>query len=344
MKKIALILSILLGSFALIWLLWRNSMQLNKYSNHFNRRFHSIRLSHIRNFPVSNIVKQVVSCSKAGVLFSLSSPGSYIQTNWNLQDSCSVHVPLPDTLSRKIHGDFFTQDNYPWLYLFLFNQNKVLVYNRLSKAQIIIAKPGPLFSRALPISATSIIVRQGSARFQTEELAEWRIPDSTVYLSNHWTAIRYDGGLSSDGSLWYSELLHRVVYICSYTNEFLVMDTTLHQVQRFHTIDTVSHSHVRTTIVEGLLTNDSPAPVNNLAASVDGQGLFVASALKADNESDANFHGFQVIDQYQLPKGDYLQSFYLPEVKGKRIQEIFFSGNHFLESFGDQVIIGQLAN
>jgi len=138
-----------------------------------------------------------------------------------------------------------------------------------------------------------------------------------------------DGIFSSEGSMHAQPTADRLVYIYSYRNQFIVMDTNLHVLYKAKTIDTISHVkfNVRFIPSEKKLTLSSPPAFVNKESCVSGNYLFIHSGLRADNDESSIYDVGSPIDVYSLINGKYLCSFFLPDYGRSKIRDFRVFGN-----------------
>lgn len=124
----------------------------------------------------------------------------------------------------------------------------------------------------------------------------------------------------SRGVLRYSRSLGRLVYIHFYRCTSLVLDSSLHLLSRFNTIDNISQSKVKPLEVnEGVYTMAAPKAIVNKNAQVSNSLLYVNSNVRASNEPESDFKSNSVIDVYDLTNAQYLRSFYIPNSDSEAI-------------------------
>jgi len=144
-----------------------------------------------------------------------------------------------------------------------------------------------------------------------------------------------DGLYSTDGLLRYSRLLHQVIYIYFFRNEYVVMDTSLQLLARRHTIDTVSIADIHPVqLSRTSYSMTAPPLVVNQMARVINKHLFIHSLIRAGNEDDSA-NDSAIIDVYDLTKAHYVSSFYIPDAQSLR--NFFIYGNKLVVAYDDRL-------
>lgn len=138
-----------------------------------------------------------------------------------------------------------------------------------------------------------------------------------------------DGIFSTDGELQAQPTANRVIYIYSYRNQFIVMDTNLKVRFKARTIDTISQVKFKVSTIpsENKITLSSPPTFVNKQSCVSGNYLFIHSALRADNDESSIYDVGSPIDVYSLTNGKYLCSFFLPDYQKHKIRDFRVFGN-----------------
>jgi hypothetical protein len=153
-----------------------------------------------------------------------------------------------------------------------------------------------------------------------------------------------DGIFCVEGTLHYSQELKQLIYLYSYRNQYMTMDTDLNLIQRYHTIDTFSHAQIKVAKVESqnysTLTG-IPALINGISC-VSGKYLFIRSNLLSKNEDEEKFKAGAVIDVYDLTTGTYSNSFYLADFKAQKLSGFYVFNNQLAAIFGRHLILYDL--
>jgi hypothetical protein len=145
-----------------------------------------------------------------------------------------------------------------------------------------------------------------------------------------------DGIFDTQGALLAQPGANRLVYVYNYRNQFIVMDTNLQVRFKARTIDTVSRVKFSVGYVpsDRSLTLSSPPQFVNLQSCVDGNYLFIHSALRADNDVPTMFEQGSAIDVYSLIDGKYIFSFFLPDYAHQKVRDLRVAGNTLIALYG----------
>jgi hypothetical protein len=144
----------------------------------------------------------------------------------------------------------------------------------------------------------------------------------------------------SRGVLRYSRLLGRLVYTHFYRCTSLVLDSSLHLLYEFNTIDNIAQARTKSIEVnEGVYTMAAPMAVVNNNTQVSDNVLYVHSNVRGANEDERDFSSNSVIDVYDLRNGKYLYSFYIPFYKSEKTTTFKVLENRLLVKYGKNIIL-----
>lgn len=155
-----------------------------------------------------------------------------------------------------------------------------------------------------------------------------------------------DGIFSSDGMLNYSPGQALLVYLYFYRNQYICLDTNLNLVYRGRTIDTNAAAKIKTAniISDNSTTLSGPPLIVNRNSCVFEKSLYINSGLKANNENRSAFSHSSVIDVYDLAKGKYESSFYIPDYKGRKIKSFQVCNSKLIAVLDHYLLIYSLNN
>jgi len=157
-----------------------------------------------------------------------------------------------------------------------------------------------------------------------------------------------DNFFSTMGSLRYSKTLNNLVYIYSYRNQYLLIDTLLNVIGKGNTIDPVAIADINPIkLDEWASTLASPGSVVNSEAQVYKNLLFIKSNLKASNESILSFDNASVIDVYDIEKKKYVFSFHIPDYESIKMTTFKVSDQHVIalhEQYAVSYFLEQITN
>ena len=210
--------------------------------------------------------------------------------------------------------------------------------------KIVIDKLQRNFTRAVRISDNNYIIKGFDSTYKNQILYNVNFSTGGVISKTNLLDRKNDAGLSIDGSLLYDSATHCVIYVHSYCNKILYMDTTLNLLHIAKTIDTfsayqLSGKEITINKHKSFFTQSKPPRfVNNKSCLYDGK-LYVNSAIRADNETEEAYNKNSLIDIYTLGNNQYVGSFYIPKYKKEKLLDFFFSNNFIVATYPDRVII-----
>ncbi|RAV29469.1 hypothetical protein DN748_08180 [Sinomicrobium soli] len=196
------------------------------------------------------------------------------------------------------------------------------------------------FTSAVPIDSNAFAVRYYSKTQDSYELGV-ETAESPYFRYNHNLLQKQaEGFFSVDGMLHYSKDLDKIIYLYKYRNEYMLMDKKLNLLKRYNTLDTISQANVQVKKVnsENSFELTSQPALTQRMSSVSGKYLYINSGVLAQNEDEDQFTKNSVVDVYDLTKGEYLLSFYLPPYKNKGISDFKIINNKLI-TIQDQYLI-----
>lgn len=132
---------------------------------------------------------------------------------------------------------------------------------------------------------------------------------------------------AKDGTLSYDKTRGRLYYLYFRAGQIVCWDTA------FRTV------YISPTIDGAVNTRDGREPqLLNRGYRVNGNGLYVFSMRRADNESLLSFLTRQDIDVYNAEDGSYRYSFYLPAYKREKMTDIYIKGDTVFALFGPYLV------
>lgn len=173
------------------------------------------------------------------------------------------------------------------------------------------------FVRAYPISDQSIGLLAVSNRENT--LVKITKGDPQLHLFRDILEEQGDGIFSTDGVMLYNAKQTTFVYVYFYRNQYIYMDSSFNLIYRGNTIDTISQAKIKVgeILSENSVSMASPPLMVNIGCSLSDEYLYINSNILAKNEEAEKFDRNSVIDVYDLSKGKYRFSFYIPPLYQK---------------------------
>jgi hypothetical protein len=199
------------------------------------------------------------------------------------------------------------------------------------------------FVDAIPFESSSLALRSYSTFSKAFELAKATVDSPYFEFKYDLLKKQIDGIFCVEGNLHYNRELKKIVYLYTYRNQYMVIDTNLNLIHQYHTIDTFSHAMIKVANVksnESILTG-LPARINGYSC-VSGKYLFVRSNLMAKNDSEERFREGAVIDVYDLTTGNYLHSFYINNYQNIGMSMFQVFGNSLVALFDKYMVVYNL--
>jgi hypothetical protein len=202
----------------------------------------------------------------------------------------------------------------------------------------------PYFVEAIPLTQRRMALRSVYSENHSYELGELTLDSPYFEFKPHLLEKQIDGLICEDGTLLYDRFSNDVVYLYDYRNQYIVMDTSLNLLNRFNTIDSFTRAPIKVTHVKykNYSTLASPPFRVNLESFVTGRKLFVRSGLMSKKEDESDFRNSTVLDVYDITKGEYMYSFYLKDVNGKKPSSYIIVGSYLAAIFERQLMLYEL--
>jgi mRNA-degrading endonuclease HigB of HigAB toxin-antitoxin module len=208
-----------------------------------------------------------------------------------------------------------------------------------------IMKGSEYFTKIEPIDSITMVIRAMNKKNGESVLGTINLRDTLkTHLEPKLLERQIDGFLDTDGYLLYNSKLQRIVYQYRYRNQFIVADRNLNIDFRGNTIDTISHPKLDIRYVSSRdekKFGTAPLTVNN-ANAVYSNLLFVNSALPGKYESTSTWKYASIIDVYNLNVNSYVSSFYIYDVKGKKLSSLLILDDFLYVLIDNQLIAYKL--
>lgn len=241
-----------------------------------------------------------------------------------------VSTSLADTQSKTISVDkmdFKAKGNYN-LYV---DNNRFYMLNGLERSILSgdnnswVARKDkifvPYFTQSIPLSNSSVVYRINSAKTGYNSLRK----ESFLGRIDNETALKkqIDGVFCTDGKLEYNKHLGIFTYMYYYRNQVLLLDTNLNVIGKIKTIDPIDTAKFQVSKINAnkASTFSSTRLLVNARCSAWNNYLFIQSKLIGKHEDENSFKTSIVIDVYDIPRGIYLYSFYLPDLNFDPIRQ-----------------------
>ena len=85
-------------------------------------------------------------------------------------------------------------------------------------------------------------------------------------------------------------------------------------------------------------TQKRPPIYVNKRFFTDKEHVYIISAVKADNEKQSDFRKNQIVDVYEIKKGSYKYSFYIPDYRSEKLRQITEYRNEIYAIYGSYFV------
>ncbi|TGD58972.1 hypothetical protein [Flavobacterium humi] len=204
---------------------------------------------------------------------------------------------------------------------------------------------GYYFSQLEPMDSVNLAIRYMKPKRGESLMGTINLADTTkVKYAASLLEKQFDGIFDTDGSFHFSQKLNRIVYVYLYRNQYIVTDPNLNLIYRGNTIDTVSIAHVKLASLKNstMKTFAEPPLIVNKTNSVDGNLLYVNSALPGLYESEDIWKRASIVDVYDLTDGTYRSSFPIYNIGEKKLRSMLVSSNCLYALIGEKIICYKL--
>lgn len=335
--SIAILLSILIVSGLFVY--GNHSVERQ---NGFTRRFCNGQLLQKYTSNIDHMAV-VALCGTDGLhfYFKTSDPTIVVRTNIDLSNAKAIklQIDLPAQLIARKNFELVIHDSL--LTLFLGNIPSIIRGNFQTNQYTEHKLPYKLH-RAVLSDTPGVFYIRGFGSDQSKSIFRYNLSErqySAIYTE---AGQLNDGGLLNDGILNFDSTTHLLVYNHYYNNRILILDTALRLKWLAHTIDTFSQFQTSATNVKGSYTFNKPKHTLIGHASTYRGRLFVLSLLIADNEEESSFKNQSPIDIYDIKKGTYITSMYIPHFRDKRPLSFKIIDSRLIATYPDQIILYEL--
>lgn len=206
----------------------------------------------------------------------------------------------------------------------------------------LIKEPGVYFLDIEPISETSFAIR--SLVDKEAKIGKITHKPFGVNFPAGILQRQIDGIFCTEGAIHCDKQNAKLTYVYLYRNQYIVMDTSLNILYKRNTIDTTSIARIKVATIMSKSTNTLSVPPSevNRVSVVNGNRLFINSALQADNEQYKKFKKNSVIDVYDLNDGRYINSFYIPDYSGNKLRNFRVSEKKLAALYDRHIVIYDL--
>jgi hypothetical protein len=333
-KTIILLLSLFTGSVLTIGGLYLYSLKGKNLKNGFLRLYPAHVLGKIIHRSLPNETLYIVGVASDKIfLGDYKNIQSLYQTDSNLSFFHTIPLGLPflDEFLTSQSRIMFESDQ-----LYVIQQLTSTIYkttlSTTPSIQTFMDSPNISSTAAVPLSSTSFILRTYYDPLKQNILTKRTLHKPYFQYATGTLQKQVDGIFCTDGALLLNKESKQVIYVYTYRNQFICLDSNLKVLYRARTIDTNTIAKIQVVEIksqsQSTLSNP-PITVNRLSY-VSGNHLFINSALSADNEVVSNFNRYAVIDVYNSNDGSYQFSFYVARDHERPISSFMVWGNKLI--------------
>ncbi|WEK21344.1 MAG: hypothetical protein P0Y49_09340 [Candidatus Pedobacter colombiensis] len=244
-----------------------------------------------------------------------------LRTNSPLTDTQTINIDLRYTTSHGVSDYKIYVDSINF-YVFYGLERSILKGKTNEWRASTWTISCPFFQESVPLNDNSLVFRYVSSKTQCNAFRKATYPAGTI--ENDTILIKQvDGQYCTSGNLEYNKNLQLFTYLYAYRNEIIVMDTSLNLVRKIKTIDPIDSAFFNVSAIQsnGSSVITTPALLVNPKCATWKNYLFVHSTLMGKKEDDTQFKYSTVIDIYDIARGAYVYSFYLPNTQHKNISQ-----------------------
>lgn len=203
----------------------------------------------------------------------------------------------------------------------------------------------PYFTLAEPVDSSRVILRSNAGGKAPHVFALFDEKQKTKIKYNRTLLKQQKVGIfDTDGTLLYSEQLHKIVYTYYYRNEFVVMDSNAELDYRGHTIDTITQAKIKVANLKNGKQRKLAAPpltVNAFTAVCENL-LFVNSKVSGRFENEKLWEQNYIIDVYNLTDGSYTMSFAINKIGKKKLHSFYVTDQYLFAIMENELAVYRL--
>jgi hypothetical protein len=340
LKKILTIIAIFFFSISSIAILLKRSEIMNYQKGGFSRIFFPFNVPLLKTLELKSYpYYYIAGLSKTKIyLASDRITNKIIVTDYNLKDTQEINLV---TSPYKINwAGVEIKIDSPHIYL-MEGITPTILHGTLNPFNISQIDIGKLhYESILPISFSSLILKKYDKKLKQSILVKKEIDSPFIIPNRQILQKQIDGRFCEDGKILRSPDAKRLVYVYSYRNQFILLDTNLNILYKQNTIDTNYLAKIKVKRVESedILTLASPPKFVNTRTWVTDSDIYINSGIMAENENRSSFINSSVIDVYSLKNGKYKFSFYLPDINSSKVNSFGVYGNKLIVTYKNNKI------
>ena len=334
----------LLGSIAVVILLFVVSEDITHHRNNFIRRFphHPITKKHEMDLEFNSYYIAGIDNGKI-YLGNVTAPLNILVVDTALQNQqrfiiqlTTGNMPFQRVQVRVKPPYFYVMDGTtPCILKGSINDWKasLLMYGKA------------YFSLIESINSKTFVFRAVSSTAHKNVLGTLKTKGgTTVKLKDNLLKRQIDGLFDTDGMLLYNEQLQKVIYTYYYRNQYLITDSHLNLDYVGHTIDTTSRAQIKVAYIHSRKQSklSEPPLLVNKGTSTYGNYLFVNAGLIGLYEPEEMWRKASIIDVYDFLHKRYDFSFYIDNQDQKTMEYFQVKGDLVVALIGHKIVTYRL--
>lgn len=199
----------------------------------------------------------------------------------------------------------------------------------------------PYFTIAEPMDSTTFVFRANKSQNGHNVLGSFDLSSENEFKLFEGLLEKQLGGdgiFDTDGMLMYSKALSKIVYIYSYRNQYIIAEKSGKFNFSRHTIDTTEYANLNVVQLNKEKKMATPPPLVNLKSALYKNFIFVNSAPRGKYDSLNSWKSSSTIDVYDFVKGNYLFSYYIVGINGKKLTDFLVTHTHIFVLMDSKLI------
>jgi hypothetical protein len=334
-----IILMIMTSAVGVVFFLGWMAVKPLSMKNGFIRSFIDVELNPAKSVARPVDVVSIAGASNSELYFETKDPNRIYVIEDGLKSGKYINLNI--FRDGKKFSQFRCTVDSPNVYIYSGNY-RTIINAPFSDSMRVHSFPTVLFTKAAFISDQKVVFRIFDGLRQIFALGN--LYTGEVIKEKGISSTANDLGIASDGMLKYDKLTKKIVYVHSYTNKVVVMDSNLNLIKSMHTVDTITAADILTGKIgsNGIITNVGAKRLINAKCTVRNGVLFINSRIIADNEHKNDFRSSSIIDMYNIRSGSYLGSFHIP-LPSKKLKDIQAVDDGIVILSSDKIIIYKLS-
>ncbi|MFC4163882.1 MauE/DoxX family redox-associated membrane protein [Epilithonimonas zeae] len=333
-----LFVAIFIGSTIVIALFF-SSEHIIKKENNFIRRFPHHPISEDKNYDLKVNSYYFAGINNSEIILGNSTSPfliTKIDTSFNRKQLIRLK---PDSTIRFRRSQIKTLDHH---YFFFDGSIPVIYKGNVNDSTGVLKKISEndaYFEQLIPIDSTGFLIKsqnkEGRAMFGKINLNTFPKVQFNQYQINN----DYKSVFTNDGNLIFDIPQRQVYYMPFYHSEYIHLQETHTPKNIIKTIDGTKPAESETKrLQDGSIKVSKPSVVINKTSAVYKGVLFNHSTLIGRYESKKLWHKNIVIDVYKTNPVGYWGSFYIPDLKEKKISQMLVTDQFIFVLTGNQLI------